>query len=188
MSRYERLGASPQRLGSFEGTFGSAATDLQAAQAELQQAQQALQLVQAESSAPIRCAALPNQPMMARLSCPTTAADATAKLQAAASRVKAAQAAVKSAQDAVDAQQTGEVLTGIAAIAAPLAQAGAQIGSSLIQAQTAKAQLKRQGVATPEPIVMSVPASGSNTGLIIGGLLAAAAVVGLVVMMSGKKS
>jgi hypothetical protein len=193
---YETLGDlyNTQRLGSFDGLLGGVASaqgDYSNAQRELSAAQGSLQRVKADViGTPVPCHAIPGTPMLPKQGCPTTSAAAQATLAAALRRVEDATNVVESAKAALDSEksavQTGEVMKGVGAIFAPLAQAGVGIFSAQQQANLEKARLKAQR-GMPTTYIPAAAAKKSSLPLILGGLAAVGLVVGVVVMSKGNK-
>jgi len=81
----------------------------------------------------------------------------------------------------------GEVLTGVGAILAALAPAGAAAFQTASDAQLAKAQLKAKGnQVVPTTQYIQMPSSGGNTGVIVA-VVAGVAVLGVLLIVMSKK-
>lgn len=172
MARYERLGAQSKRLGSFEsysgrslGNFGATTED---------------------------CARL-TQNWAAKISeANQYAASNPAKYQQLMNEYKAAKAQADSVcaqvprTTATTGSTAAENMTAIGALLAPLAQAGASVAATKIQTDA----MRRMAAGTPAPVttyVTSAPAPSSSTGLIVGGVILAAVIGGVIFFVTKKK-
>lgn len=188
MSRYQRLGAQGSRLGSFEGhgvsghgfgDLGQLDAQAQRQLQELQSDMQKAEILMGQGPAYFQQPRTDWSYFMFRSGSGRSAVEVRSL---APTEMAGIQNRASQPQDS--GASAGEVLTGISAILAPLAQLGVGIYGAQQNAKLQKLQMKGGGYQQ-QPIIM--PAQSSNTGIIIAVVVVFIIMGMMLMMMKGKK-
>lgn len=173
-ARYERLGGQSTRLGSFESYSG--------------------RTLGAFGATPEDCARLTQNAVMKLQEANMVIASNPTKYQQLMTEYKNAKAQADNicrqvphtSSSSSTSSTAADNMNAIAALLSPLATAGATVAKAQIESDAQRRLLKQQGGVAPQVVMVPGESSGSNTGLIVGGILAAVAVAAVVIMMNKK--